>query len=158
MTSPKWYSFLFCLLIVSISCNENEKKAKPPFPSPNKIESLKKAAKEYPDSLMIVQDLIEAYRDEGLYDSALALTDLQIKKDSGNAYLWNIRATLYFENEDTAHAIQSLEQAISIYPLPGSARKNLKGAAYRSYAFAGFFIFCHEPNSRFFACSLARQD
>ena len=74
--------------------------------------------KKYPDSLMLVQDLIEAYRNEGYYDSAIVLTDSEIKKDSGNAYLWNIKATLYFENEDTVHAIKSLEQAIAIYPLP----------------------------------------
>ena len=37
----------------------------------NPKESLKNAIKEYPDSLMLVQDLIELYRNEGSYDSAL---------------------------------------------------------------------------------------
>lgn len=112
------YRFILSLLIVFISCNTNEKEVKPASPVNNSIESLKNAVKEYPDSLMLVQDLIEAYRNENFYDSAIALTNLQIKKDSGNAYLWNIKATLYFENEDTANAIKSLEQAIDIYPLP----------------------------------------
>jgi tetratricopeptide (TPR) repeat protein len=32
--------------------------------------------------------------------------------------LWNIKATLYFENNDTLGAINSLQHAIDIYPLP----------------------------------------
>jgi tetratricopeptide (TPR) repeat protein len=88
------------------------------MPVTNSIEFIKAAIKQYPDSLILIQNLIEAYRNEGYYDSAVALTDSEIKKDSGNAYLWNIKATLYFENNDTAHAIKSLEQAIAIYPLP----------------------------------------
>ena len=66
----------------------------------------------------MIQKLIEAYRDEGSYDSALALTDDQIKKDSNNAYLWDMKATLHFENNDTINAIKSLEHAVDIYPLP----------------------------------------
>ena len=116
--SSKIYGFIVCLLIVFISCNTNEKEVKPDLPISNSIESLKNAIKEYPDSPMLVQNLIEAYRNDGHYDSAIALTDQQIKKDSGNAYLWNIKATLFFENNDTLKAIESLEHAIEIYPLP----------------------------------------
>ncbi|MGH2648464.1 MAG: tetratricopeptide repeat protein, partial [Ginsengibacter sp.] len=71
-----------------------------------------------PDSLTLVQNLIEVYRNEGSYDSALVLTNDQIKKDSNNAYLWNMKATLHFENDDTLNAINSLEHAVDIYPLP----------------------------------------
>ena len=72
-----------------------------PLTELNPKESLKNAIRQFPDSLSLVQNLIEIYRDEGDYDSALVLTDMQIKKDSGNAYLWNMKATLLFENEDT---------------------------------------------------------
>ena len=116
--SSKVYSFVACLFIFFISCNSNEKEAKPLLSESNSIESLKNAIKEHPDSMMLVQDLIEAYRNDNHYDSAIALTDRQIRKDSGNAYLWNIKATLYFENDDTSNAIKSLEHAIEIYPLP----------------------------------------
>ena len=103
---------------IIISCNTTpDSKVKPGF-SVNSKESLKNAIKEYPDSLLLIQDLIEAYRDEGSYDSALALTDNQIKKDSNNAYLWNMKATLHFENDDTIDAINSLEHAVDIYPMP----------------------------------------
>ena len=106
------------IFIMLISCNDNSKdKAQPLLPA-NPKESLKMAITKYPDSLLLVQNLIEAYSDEGSYDSALALTDAQIKKDSNNAYLWNMKATLHFENDDTVYAINALEHAVDIYPLP----------------------------------------
>lgn len=115
---PLKVNFFIFLLAILISCNTREKEVKPVPAETNSTESLKNAIKEYPDSLMLIQDLLEVYRNNGHYDSAIALTTLQIKKDSGNAYLWNILATLYFENEDTASAAQSLQHAIEIYPLP----------------------------------------
>ncbi len=115
-TSIRFLVFIFFILF--ISCNNSEDANDKSLPLINSKESLKNAIKQYPDSLMLLQNLIEAYSDEGAYDSALALTDAQIKKDSGNAYLWNMKATLLFENNDTTHAIQSLEHAVNIYPLP----------------------------------------
>lgn len=112
----------FCMSIFSIaliicSCNTEEQPIKAVKPTPP-LQSLKNIVEKYPDSLLLVHELIEAYRNEGYYEAAIALTDEQIKKDSGNAYLWNIKATLFFENEDTAKAIYSLKQAIKIFPLP----------------------------------------
>src|SRR5664279_207695 len=103
---------------VIISCNNSSDDNVPSSIQITPKEALKNAIREFPDSLTLVQHLIEQYRNEGAYDSALSLTDLQIKKDSGNAYLWNMKATLHFENEDTINAIKSLEHAINIYPLP----------------------------------------
>jgi tetratricopeptide (TPR) repeat protein len=105
-------------LILVISCNDNSTKEEQPILPKNSKESLKNAIKKYPDSLTLIQKLIEAYRDEGSYDSAIALIDDQVKKDSNNAYLWDMKATLHFENNDTVNAIKSLEQAVDIYPLP----------------------------------------
>ena len=103
---------------IIFSCNTSNDDKVQLIAEQSSKESLKNAIREYPDSLTMVQDLIELYRNEGAYDSALALTDMQIKKDSDNAYLWNMKATLLFENEDTIKAIKSLEHAINIYPLP----------------------------------------
>ena len=108
----------FCALFIIVSCNNSdENNVTTPQPS-NSKDVLQKAIKKYPDSLSLVQNLIEIYRDEGSYDSALLLTDIQIKKDSGNAFLWNMKATLLFENGDTLNSIDALEKAINIYPLP----------------------------------------
>jgi tetratricopeptide (TPR) repeat protein len=118
MSLSKFYFLIAGVLVILVSCNSDEKKAEPVAASSNQIEVLKNEIRQYPDSLMLIQSLIEAYRNEDFYDSALALTDQQIEKDSGNAYLWNIKATLYFESDDTVNAIKSLERAIDIYPLP----------------------------------------
>lgn len=106
------------ILTIIISCTNNSKEKVQTALPLNSKESLKNAIKQYPDSLLLIQNLIEAYRDEGSYDSALALTDNQIKKDSNNAYLWNMKAALHFENDDTLNAIKALEHAVDIYPMP----------------------------------------
>ena len=101
-----------------MSCNNNKDKINQTSQPVNSKEELKKLIRQYPDSLMLVQNLIEQYRNDASYDSAIALTDGEIKKDSGNAYLWNMKATLHFENDDTLNAIKSLENAVKIYPMP----------------------------------------
>jgi tetratricopeptide (TPR) repeat protein len=118
MASSKiFYSFLFILFFMA-SCNEEDKPAHHHGLDPNSIEAIKMEIKQHPDSAMLKENLIEAYRNEGYYDSALSIADEEISKDSGSAYLWNIKATLYFQNNDTADAINSLKHAIAIYPLP----------------------------------------
>ncbi len=108
---------LTSLVIFFSACKTQDKKPEEKsYLAPK--EELKREIELYPDSLMLVQSLIELYRHEGAYDSAIALTNVQIAKDSGNAYLWNMKATLNFENEDTANAIKSLEFAVDLYPLP----------------------------------------
>ena len=114
----KLYCFILGALIFFAACNSSENELKQVASISSKLGVLQESVRRYPDSLMLVYDLIEEYRNEGYYDSAIALTDSQIKLDSGNAYLWNIKATLFFENEDTVNAIKSLEHAIEIYPLP----------------------------------------
>lgn len=108
-----------CIFFIIVSCNNNEstKEDDASLPAGSK-EQLQKAINQYPDSLSLVQNLIEDYRNEGSYDSALALTAAQIKKDTTNAFLWNMQATLYFENGDTMDAISSMKHAVDIYPLP----------------------------------------
>ena len=104
--------------MAGISCNNNDEAVVKQSQIVSSKEDLKKLIKQYPDSLLLVQNLIEKYRGDASYDSAIALTDIEIKKDSGNAYLWNMNATLHFENDDTTDAINSLEHAVNLYPLP----------------------------------------
>lgn len=106
------------IIILASSCNQETGKRQLKITEPNPVEAIKESIKEHPDSVMLKENLIEAYRNQGYYDSAIIIANEEIKKDSGNAYLWNIKATLYFENNDTADAINSLETAIAIYPLP----------------------------------------
>lgn len=118
MTRLKFFYCIPVLLFFLISCSSHDKEIKSPNADPNSVASIKNVIKEYPDSLMLEDNLIEAYRNEGYYDSAIDIANQELAKDSGSAYLWNIKATLYFENNDTANSINSLEHAIDIYPLP----------------------------------------
>jgi tetratricopeptide (TPR) repeat protein len=117
MTISKFIFFIAVPLILS-SCNSDKKEIKHHPVNSNSIELLKADIKKYPDSLMLIQNLIEEYRNENYYDSAILVTDQEIAKDSNNAYLWNIKATLFFENRDTLKAIDALEKAIEVFPLP----------------------------------------
>lgn len=118
MKKPILNVAIIFLAILFYSCNNARDEKQTPASSADTKESLQNDINRYPDSLSLVQDLIEFYRNEGSYDSAIALTNAQIQKDSNNAYLWNMKATLHFENDDTLCAIKSLEHAVNIYPLP----------------------------------------
>ena len=117
MRSRIYYLFIiFCCIFTA--CNSNDKEIRRKPSDANTIQEIKDQIKLHPDSLMLKSNLIEAYRNEGYYDSAISIADQELRKDSGSAYLWNIKASLYFENNDTLNAINSLEHAIKIYPLP----------------------------------------
>lgn len=115
--SKFFYAGLF-LIFIFAACNSTDKKIKHFHEDPNSIQAIKNSIRLHPDSLMLKEDLIEAYRNAGYYDSAILIANQEIMKDSGSAYLWNIKASLYFENNDTVNAINSLQHAIDIYPLP----------------------------------------
>ena len=102
-----------------ISCNSPEEKESPAAPGEaQQLQQLKQDIKTFPDSLLLVERMIQYYRDNGAYDSALAITDKALQKAPELASLWDIRATLQFENGDTLNAIRSFEKAVDIYPLP----------------------------------------
>ena len=117
MLRSKLFYIIPVLIFFLASCTSKDKEIKH-SPDSNSIEAIKNAIKDFPDSLILKQNLIEAYRNEGQYDSAIAVADKELAKDSGSAYLWNIKATLYFEDNDTLKAINSLQHAIDVYPLP----------------------------------------
>lgn len=111
------YVSVFAIFIF-VACHSSDKNLNPPALDQNTIRSIKAQIALYPDSLILKENLIEAYRNNGDYDSAISIANEEIKKDSGSAYLWNMKASLYFENGDTNNAISSLKRAIDIYPLP----------------------------------------
>ncbi|MBA2249622.1 MAG: tetratricopeptide repeat protein [Chitinophagaceae bacterium] len=113
-------SCCICLLLSAIifSCNTADEGTNPAPAATSTGVALVNLHTKYPDSLALTEKLIEYYRDKGSYDSAINITDIELKKDSMNAEFWDIKATLHFENEDTSGAIRALETAISIYPLP----------------------------------------
>ena len=111
--------FFFAVIAICFSCNNNEETTPSTLANQNKNDvQLKQDISKYPDSLLLVEKLIEYYRENGAYDSAIVVTDNTIKRAPDIAALWDIKATLHFENEDTINAIRSFEKAIDIAPLP----------------------------------------
>ncbi|MDQ6757068.1 MAG: tetratricopeptide repeat protein [Bacteroidota bacterium] len=112
--------FFLAIGIGLFSCNSGDEKSST-SPRANNLQQLidlKRDVEKYPDSLQAIEKLIQYYSDNGEYDSAIAITDKAIKKDSNRADLWDIKATLHFENGDTINSIKAFEKAINIYPLP----------------------------------------
>ncbi|MEO6489354.1 MAG: tetratricopeptide repeat protein [Ferruginibacter sp.] len=116
---PKIF-LIYALMICLFSCNED---------NPGKVISAGDTASEekrlrdnisaHPDSLLLKENLIQYFRDNGNYYNANKETDNAIQLDSLNPRLWDIKATLLFENGDTLGSIQAFEHAIELFPDPG---------------------------------------
>lgn len=112
---------VFCFLILLSACNNDPDKNEPVIPTSEKLNEenrLKEAILQYPDSLLMKENLIQYFRESGDYSNALKEVSTAIDKDSGNSRLWEIKATLQTEDADTMNAIRSFEKAISIFPAP----------------------------------------
>jgi tetratricopeptide (TPR) repeat protein len=72
----------------------------------------------FPDSLLLKENLVQYFRVTGNFGQAIAETEKFIQKDTANARLWDIKATLYFENRDTVNSIKAFEKAVTIDPQP----------------------------------------
>jgi tetratricopeptide (TPR) repeat protein len=119
----KTLSHLILLVFFFTACNNKEEEqpsTSPDIDSQEKI--MKDAIDKFPDSLLLKETLIQYYRDNGNYDMAIAATDNAIKKDSANPRLWEIKANIHFEDDDTANAIKAYEKAIQILPDPAYIR------------------------------------
>ncbi|CAN5896384.1 hypothetical protein BH11BAC4_BH11BAC4_09040 [soil metagenome] len=114
---------VFCFLIICSACNDRKKVEKPPTVTPateipSEEKKLKDAITKYPDSLLLKENLVQYFRDNGNYFNAIKTIDEAIKKDSGKARLWDIKATLHFEDADTVNSIKAFEKAIDLFPDP----------------------------------------
>ncbi len=109
------------LLMILFACNSSDPEKAPAKPLTEQTGNEKKmrdAILKYPDSLLIKETLIQYLRENGNYIDAINEVKYALEKDSMNARLWEIKATLHFENEDTIQSIRSFERSISIFPDP----------------------------------------
>src|SRR5687768_7293810 len=119
MLDNKIAGFIFFTLVLLIcSCDNSYDDKYPGEQSISREQQLRNSIKRFPDSLLLIESLIEYYRNNGNYDSALSITDNALEKDSKNVELWDIKGTLHYENGDTLQSINAFETAIDIYPLP----------------------------------------
>ena len=115
----KYIIFIFFTLIL-VACNEPKKQAEPIFTTSVAMEeeTLKAAVKNYPDSLLLLQNLVQYYANAQNYDAALASVNQALAKDSIRPDLLDLKSIIAAQKGDTALAIKSLETAIGIYPDP----------------------------------------
>lgn len=117
----KFYLVALGIILFS-ACRSNT----PPDETPGKNETPEQAliqlTEQYPDSLLLWEDLIQYYRENGLTDKAIQTADKVIEKDTTIARFWYIRGTLYNEMDSIKPAIESLERSLAIYPTEQALR------------------------------------
>lgn len=141
--------------MIIISCN-NQDHAKQNSETGSESASarekiLKDSVLKFPELLLLKEELIQLYRDSANYDKAIATTNDALIKDSLNPRLWDIKATLHFENEDTMNAIAAFENALKLNPSPrylillGSLYAQIKNA--RALLIADALIKTKQPET-----------
>jgi tetratricopeptide (TPR) repeat protein len=76
----------------------------------------KKRIQQFPDSVLLVEDLLQWYRTNNRYNEAIQMTDSLISSNEKNKIYHHILGILYYEINDTANAIKQFENAISFSP------------------------------------------
>jgi tetratricopeptide (TPR) repeat protein len=112
------YIILIYFSFLIVACNEPQKQVDitSTTSAEHKEQSLKAAVKQYPDSLLLLQDLVQYYMNGQNYDAALASINEALAKESTHPDLWDLKSIVAAEKGDTALAIKSLENAIGILP------------------------------------------
>ncbi len=114
----KWLFGLFLLLIIS-GCEANENHQDEVVNNNHKhLNNIETKAEQYPDSLGIQLQLVNAYDSIGDAKKALSHLNKLVDADKGNYGLWFRKAQLEGALSDTNAAIRSYNTALKIYPSP----------------------------------------
>ncbi len=106
------------LLMIIISCNNQDQAKQNRETAAGREKILKDSITKFPKLLLLKEELIQFYRDSTEYNKAIETINDALQKDSLNTRLWDIKATLHFENEDTLNAITAFETALKLNPSP----------------------------------------
>ncbi len=113
---------VFVSMLISLAACNNQPAETSELPTPGIVplnseeQALKEAIKTYPDSILLSENLIQYYREQGNYATALQKADEVLHRDSNNARLWKIKAVLHFENTDTLKSVAAFEKSIQLLP------------------------------------------
>ncbi|HCL04950.1 MAG TPA: hypothetical protein DHW64_02840 [Chitinophagaceae bacterium] len=113
----KWTPII--VLFLFTACRQQEKKLvehEAEIPAQAKI--LYKAVNQYPDSISLRVQLVNALDSAGALPLALAQMDSLIKRDSANFGIWFHKAQLSEKAMDTTMALRCYQIAARIYPSP----------------------------------------
>jgi tetratricopeptide (TPR) repeat protein len=114
------YIILIYFSIFLVACKEPKKQADTTSTTSAAVQedALKAVVKNYPDSLLPLQNLVQYYLNGQNYDAALASINQALSKDSIRPDLLDLKSIVAAQKGDTALAIKSLEKAVGIYPDP----------------------------------------
>ncbi len=104
---------LILLGFLVAACNNEEVKPAPPGEL-SQEKQLKELLQKYPDSGLLVENLVQFYRDNGEYEKSLSTVDGALKSDSSAFRFWHIKGVLHYENADTVEAIKALETSVRL--------------------------------------------
>ncbi len=106
--------YLFILLAFFLAACNNEEPKEEPAGNLSQEKQLQEILQKYPDSTLLVENLVQYYRENAAYEKSLSAVDAALKKDSASFRLWHIKGILHYENADTAEAIRSLETRLGL--------------------------------------------
>ncbi len=109
--------FLSYLCLILASCQSPADTSVPP----SYTARLEELVDQYPDSLLLREQLIQCYRDSGQLTEALRVTDECLRGDSLQVRFWHIRGVLAYEGGDTTAAEQAFRTALQLGGQPAEA-------------------------------------
>lgn len=112
---------LFTLSFFLFGCQPNKNTAEQDIkqevdPNLNFETAQKKYIQQFPDSVLLVEELLQWYRTNNRYNDAIQMTDSLISTNKKNKIYHHILGILFYEINDTANAIKQFENAVSFSP------------------------------------------
>ncbi len=101
--------YLLILFAFSMAACGGEKATDQPDTALSQEKQIIEDLQKYPDSILLVESLVQFYRENGEIDKSILVVDAALKKDSAAYKLWHMKGILHFENADTFQAIKALE-------------------------------------------------
>jgi tetratricopeptide (TPR) repeat protein len=114
----KYFAVILFVFVFFVACDTTGSKQDSSLNLSPYLKELFKQTKQYPDSVNLRINLINALDSSGLHKEALQQMDLLIAKDSLNFAFWNAKGHLQENAKDTAGAIVSYKRAFRVYPSP----------------------------------------
>jgi tetratricopeptide (TPR) repeat protein len=109
---------VYCTIALWACTNNPKSLTDKPIDASSQEKEMKEAIAQFPDSVLLKENLIQYYEDNDNIDLALSQTNAVLEKDSNNVRFWNKKGDLYFVNADTLNAIKAYEKSIDLFPDP----------------------------------------
>ena len=112
--------FAICFLLIIVSCHtkDQDPETVPKTDSVSSEAAMAASVRQYPDSIPLLENLVQYYFDTENYPAALSYINGAIARDSAQPELWDLQSMILVAKSDTLPAIHALENAVALYPDP----------------------------------------